>query len=332
MILAPLLLLFAPALPQEPGEVFETQVLPILRTRCFSCHASPDNGGPAKPKGRLRLDTRERILAGVRDDPVLVAGKPDESILFELVSLPREDLDRMPPEGDPLEAGQVAVIRAWIAGGADFGAWTAATGPVAESGPAIGAPLPTPASVALFQQFGQGLAPLSAAVLAKAAGDTARIEPVQPGSPLLRVEFYSRESAVGDRELAALTPLRQHLAVLDLGGTKVGDAGLARLAGMTRLVRLDLHGTAVGDKGLAALAGLAELRSLNLYGTNVGDAGLDALAKLGKLESVYLWGTRVTAAGAARLQQKLPGARVVQLMLLPAPPVVRPADDNPFGG
>jgi MYXO-CTERM domain-containing protein len=46
-------------------------------------------------------------------------GKPEDSVLVTRVSLPLEDGDHMPPEGEvQLSADEIALIRAWVEGGA----------------------------------------------------------------------------------------------------------------------------------------------------------------------------------------------------------------------
>jgi hypothetical protein len=52
-----------------------------------------------------------------------------------------------------------------------------------------------------------------------------------------------------------------------LSGTKVTDAGLVHLSGLTNLERLNLSGTNVTDAGLVHLKGLTQLSDLNLQGT-----------------------------------------------------------------
>jgi YHS domain-containing protein len=81
---------------------------------------------------------------------------------------------------------------------------------------------------------------------------------------------------------------------LDLAGTAVSDAGLARLSDMPNLIRLHLERTRIGDAGLARLATLNQLEYLNLYGTEITDAGLEQLQDLPKLKQIYLWQTKVT--------------------------------------
>ena len=66
----------------------------------------------------LRLDTHEAAIRGSVDGAVIVAGDADGSELLRRISLPADDPDLMPADGDPLSGEQLAVIRAWIAQGA----------------------------------------------------------------------------------------------------------------------------------------------------------------------------------------------------------------------
>ena len=68
------------------------------------------------------------------------------------------------------------------------------------------------------------------------------------------------------------------LTTLNLGATRIGDDGLASLAGLTGLQFLAVFDTAVTDKGVAHLDGLTHLKTLYLNRTAVTDKGLEALA------------------------------------------------------
>jgi hypothetical protein len=67
------------------------------------------------------------------------------------------------------------------------------------------------------------------------------------------------------------------LQYLQLSGTRVGNADLAHLQGLTGLRVLWLYDTRVGDAGLIYLRGLRGLRVLNLRSTLVSGGGVDAL-------------------------------------------------------
>ena len=86
-------------------------VKPVLAARCYACH------GALKQEAKLRLDTAEFIRQGGKHGPAIVAGKPDASLLLKKVSAHSLD-ERMPPEGEPLHAPQIAALREWIAAGA----------------------------------------------------------------------------------------------------------------------------------------------------------------------------------------------------------------------
>ena len=109
---------------------FEKQILPILEERCMKCHREPyedARGRIKKPKGGLRLDTPEEIIAFKNDDGEanIVPGKPDESTFVKLIMLPEDDDDVMPPEGkaDHLSDEEIALVKKWITEGPTFGDW-----------------------------------------------------------------------------------------------------------------------------------------------------------------------------------------------------------------
>ena len=88
------------------GATFQALVLPIFEARCIRCH------GPRRSRGDLRVDSVEALTEG--DWAVVVPGAPELSELILRITLPDDDLDRMPPDGDPLTAEQIETIRAWI--------------------------------------------------------------------------------------------------------------------------------------------------------------------------------------------------------------------------
>jgi mono/diheme cytochrome c family protein len=109
--LTAVLLLAARSLCAAEPVDYATQIKPVLRARCFSCHAA------LKQESGLRLDTGRLILKGGESGAAVVVGKPGDSRLVERISDP-DEASRMPPEGKPLTAEQIALIRKWIAAGA----------------------------------------------------------------------------------------------------------------------------------------------------------------------------------------------------------------------
>src|SRR5262245_26995783 len=93
---------------------FAKDVKPILESTCIRCH------GPEKVKGKLRLDTREGLMKGSENGPVIVPGKPAESTLYKLINQPKTSEDRMPKEGEPLSKPQIETLQKWIVEGAKW--------------------------------------------------------------------------------------------------------------------------------------------------------------------------------------------------------------------
>jgi hypothetical protein len=110
------------------------------------------------------------------------------------------------------------------------------------------------------------------------------------------------ENPITDRCLGHIGKLPR-LEVLDLGWSRVSDAGLKSLQRLARLRELNLAETSVTDTGVERLEGLAQLRELNLAGTRITDRGLRSLGKLTHLEVLDLSRTKVTEAGMGQLRQ-----------------------------
>ncbi len=91
----------------EPSDAafFETKVRPLLIAKCQECHAGD------KAKAGLRLDSREAILAGGESGIAAVAGKPDESLLIEVIGY-RNAL-QMPPKAK-LPDAEIAILTDWV--------------------------------------------------------------------------------------------------------------------------------------------------------------------------------------------------------------------------
>lgn len=97
-----------------------------------------------------------------------------------------------------------------------------------------------------------------------------------PGGKELRLNVTPQAST----DLSPLSVLQpDDLQYLQLSSTRVNNAGLSHLRGLTSLKVLWLYDTQVGDAGLVHLQGLTGLRALNLRSTLVSIAGVDALQK-----------------------------------------------------
>ena len=84
--------------------------------------------------------------------------------------------------------------------------------------------------------------------------------------------------------------------------TKITDAGLVYLKGLTNLQNLNLAVPQITDAGLVHLKELTNLQTLNLSATQVTDAGLVHLKGLDKLQALDLAFTKITDSGLVHLK------------------------------
>ncbi len=106
--LATLLVLPAAA---TADDFFRDRVAPILEARCLGCHNSLDQ------KGDFALQRRDELLGS----GYVEAGDTEGShLLSTLVSVVPGEKPSMPKDSKPLTDEQVAVIRQWIADGANW--------------------------------------------------------------------------------------------------------------------------------------------------------------------------------------------------------------------
>jgi len=106
----------------EGVKLFEAKIRPILAASCVGCH------GEEKQKGGLRLDTRENMLKGGKDEDKVVKvfdeTTPAKSLIIEAIEYKNEDL-QMPPmkkkQSMKLTDEQIKDMTDWIKMGAPYG-------------------------------------------------------------------------------------------------------------------------------------------------------------------------------------------------------------------
>jgi hypothetical protein len=99
---------------------YNFHIRPILSDRCFKCHGPDAN----QRKANLRLDTEAGLYAALKDNSdahVIVAGKPDESEVYNRISA-SDTSQLMPPPDSNLKLSQheIALIKKWISQGAEY--------------------------------------------------------------------------------------------------------------------------------------------------------------------------------------------------------------------
>src|SRR6476646_4562701 len=107
----------APAATAAPVD-YTRDVRPILSQHCFKCHGPDDNAR----KAGLRLDRRPGDMGKPKSgEATIVPGQPDASELVRRIESD-DDTEVMPPPATkkPLSAAQKAILKRWVAEGAEY--------------------------------------------------------------------------------------------------------------------------------------------------------------------------------------------------------------------
>ena len=91
-------------------QFFEAKIAPLFAKNCLGCH------GATNHKGKLNLARKTDAFKGGESGKVILAGKPNESLLLEQVIS-----GDMPPEGTALTEQEIKDLQQWIKNGA---VWT----------------------------------------------------------------------------------------------------------------------------------------------------------------------------------------------------------------
>lgn len=96
-----------------PGQIefFENRIRPLFVERCRECH------GEERAKGGLKLTSGDAFRRGGDSGVVVIAGKPDESLLIEAVGHTGDI--KMPPK-QKLADAQIADLKRWVEIGAPW--------------------------------------------------------------------------------------------------------------------------------------------------------------------------------------------------------------------
>lgn len=278
---------------------YDDLVKPILASRCYGCH------GSSKQKGKLRLDEPQHILKGGKDGVILVAGKVDESEMIDRMLLPLNDEDHMPPkEKKQLTEKEIAVLKRWIASGADFKKSVKELNQLTE----LENILSSQKTIHVPDVPEKEVAPADSKALAELQKLGVVIVPVASGSNYLSANLINATALDSVTDL--LIALKAQLVWLKAGNQPVTDLQLSRVSSLTSLTRLALERTEITDQGIIALKSLTSLQQLNLNYTKVTAAGVMALAPLKNLQTIYLYGTIIKPQEMAGLKQSFPATHL----------------------
>lgn len=116
---------------------FNTDIRPILSNKCYQCHG-PDE---AERKADLRLDTQAGSRIDLGGYAAITPGKPDDSeLIFRVETDDTDEIMPPPKHGKPLSAGEIALLKTWIAEGGDYAQHWAYVKPVRPEAPGVSDP------------------------------------------------------------------------------------------------------------------------------------------------------------------------------------------------
>ena len=296
-----------PATMKSPEEllVYDDMLVPILDSKCRSCHNENKTKG-----GLLMMSYDDLLRGGDSNQPVLVPGVPEESGLLQRVTLPETHEDHMPPDGKPgLDNPEISLLRAWIAYGANPDTHFAELAQDSVQSVALADYLrrfrEEQQARVVAQQNLQTLVqtvshPEVPYVIQEAVG--------YPGQVSLTMRFPP--SAFTDAQLLELQPLLPHIARASFVSSDITDDALYPMGQMTNLHELYLQKTALDGSGLAYLTALPNLKLLDLSQTSITDASLLYLLDMPALREVYLYETTVSEAVVEAIRQHKPELKV----------------------
>ncbi len=254
----------------------------------------------------MRLDTREGILKGGEDGPVL-PNMNSESLLLKRISLPLEHDDHMPPEEKKqLTPMEISFLSWWVKNGADFDKTLAE--------------LNFPDSLQEFiqpeenktlnklvpqQEVTQAADP---AILEKLKSLNVMFSPITLNSNYLSVSFMNVLPEDVTQALEECSKLKQQIVWLNLDYQKPDTLAWKQLSFLTNLRKLSAKNSNLNDDIMAYMQPLDSLVYLNLVGTNVTSSGFERIKNLQNLESIYLYQTNIDQAGYQQVNHLFPQA------------------------
>lgn len=132
---------------------------------------------------------------------------------------------------------------------------------------------------------------------------------------LYRIEL--QRGRVRDDDLARFVEWVPDLEEIDLTGTKVTDAGIEVIAGLTKLRKLQLSATKITSAAIVHLVRLPALTDIYLINTAIDDTAIEGLARMTGLRKLSVSGTKLTADGLERLRQALPTTTIIAVQVDP---------------
>ena len=284
---------------KEINELFTEGIIPILESKCISCHK------PSRSKGELILTSYEDIMNGGENGQIVMPSQPDGSEMISRLKLPLEHDDHMPPEDKTqLTETEIKVLEEWIALGAPEEL------PIVE----IESGHPILTTIDELQEHSTSdsydFKPAKKTLIEKLNTPFRSVTPVYPGSPALEASIFVASTYTPDL-LKDLTAVKQQLVSLNLSNLPVSDDDFGIISEFVNLEELIANGTQVTGAGIEKVLQNTQLKSLAMASTAITIQDLMSLANHPSLQSIYAWNTNITEKDCDEFERNASGCKII---------------------
>ena len=250
------------------------------------------------------MDTKEYILKGGKNGPIISSDTSKESELITRIHLPLESDDHMPPEGKlQLTEKELKVISWWIKNGADFDKKVS--------------DIPNSTDIISLFTSNDNIAQAVIPDFKVKALNTTTVQtlnklgisvtPIALNSSLVSVLLNQTE--VNSNVLSILKNVQENIVYLNAKKQKWSPELIQFISQCKNLLRLDLSQSNIDDASISKLSALPNLNTLNLTGTQISKSGLAGL-KSPTLKFLYVFNTRVLAQDFEEIKSGFPEAQI----------------------
>jgi uncharacterized membrane protein len=295
-LLAPIQELAVEITPLAEAEVFNDMVLPILESKCISCHKE------GKIKGELRMDHIEGLKKGGKSGPFVLAGDFENSHMIQRINFPMDEKEHMPPKNKAqLTDEEIEILEEWVANGASFEQKVMEIAPENR--------LFILASNKFEAKKAYTFDPASAADVKDLNNFFRKVEPIFPESPALVVSYFGI-AAFDPNSLNDLKKVKDQVIKLNLNKMPLAEVDISVLKELTHLEEIQANFTDLNSKQVELLASLENLKYLAISGNKIDSEALKSLGKMQQLNSLFLWQTGLTSSEQTNLQSKLKNTKI----------------------
>ncbi|MGC4038887.1 MAG: hypothetical protein QM764_23215 [Chitinophagaceae bacterium] len=285
----------------DSADIFTDAVMPILKSKCVSCH------NPQKRKGEFIMDSYDDLLKGGEDGPGIVPGDLEKSNIYTRITLPTDDKKFMPANGKkPLTQQQVAIIKWWIEMKCPKNGSITVLSPDSTMKKTL-------TTYFEIDESNNNLDLSPSAAKAEKINELKQqgfiVSALSEKSNLLQATWMGDRNS--KRDFSKLLELKDQLVWLRISNVGKLDDDLKIIGELVNLRKLTLSNNEITDENLSDLRELSNLEYLNLYNTKISNSGVEVLVKLKTLKQLYIGKTNIDPSLFDNLNKKNPSIKII---------------------